>query len=99
MIDEPAGTLNIPEQSKPRVVIHAGASVRVACRRGSERNDGVANYGDIDTIPAGIPAVWEVYGRGRSLVIGISQILLNMVLETSESQFRGAELVCCPRNT
>ena|ERR1035438_874355 len=92
MVSEPAGSSVVPGLLNPRVVIHAGASVRIACDRGGDHNDGIANYGDIDIIPAGMAARWRIYGTDRFFVVGISQRFLEYVAESSEMNLTNTEL-------
>src|ERR1035438_6256634 len=92
VVIEPAGFSTVPGLTNPRAVIHAGAPVRISCHRGGDHNDGIANFGDIDIIPAGMAARWRIYGTDRFLVLGISQKLIDYVAESSEMNPRSTEL-------
>lgn len=61
---------------------YAGPSVRVACQCGGDHSDEIVHYGDIDIIPAEMPARWEIYGMDRALLLGISQKLFDYVAES-----------------
>jgi AraC family transcriptional regulator len=82
MTDAP-GVIEVPGQENPRVVINAGKPVRVACQRGGETHTGIAVYGDIDIVPAGVASRWELNATERFLTLGVSRRLLERVAESS----------------
>ena len=59
-LTDPAGVVEVPARDHPVVVIHVGPSVYVNCRRGPWSHSGLGVHGDIDLVPAGIPARWEM---------------------------------------
>ena len=85
---DPAGVLEIGSRPHPVIVIHVGKPVRIGCRRDGARHVGLAVHGDVDIVPAGVPARWEVNDRDTALILGIPRELL---LEAS--QHAGIELV------
>jgi AraC family transcriptional regulator len=53
------------------VAIHYGPSVYIHCRRGSWSHSGLGVHGDIDLIPAGIPARWEMKETDRVILLDV----------------------------
>lgn len=82
IIREGPGVIEVPGQENPRVVIHAGQPIRVACRRGDDTHAGVTVYGDVDIVPAGVESRWETYGSCRALLLSVSQHLVDRIVES-----------------
>ncbi len=82
IVREGPGVIEVPAQENPRVVIHAGQPIRVACRRGDDTHAGVTVYGDVDIVPAGVASRWETYGSCRALPLSVSQHLLDRLVES-----------------
>ena len=80
---DPPGLLEIPGQPKPMVVIHVGRPVRMACKYGDQSHVGLAIHGDIDIIPAQLPASWETQETDANLLLTVPPKLLQRVAEES----------------
>lgn len=76
LLTDPAGLVEAPAYNRVRVCIHAGPPVFAACRHGREQHRGTIIYGDVDIIPAGMPAIWDLKGTDVDLVISLSEQLL-----------------------
>jgi AraC family transcriptional regulator len=86
LLTDPAGLVEAPAYDRVRVCIHAGPPVFACCRHGREQHHGTVIYGDVDIIPAGTPAVWELKGTDIDLVIILSEQLLGeAVLDSGRS--------------
>jgi AraC family transcriptional regulator len=68
---DPAGVVEVPARDHPVVVIHFGPSVYIHCRRGPYRHSGLSVHGDIDIVPAGIPARWEMKETDRVILLDV----------------------------
>ncbi len=79
--DEP-GIVEIPEMKSPLIAIHVGRPVRLSCRRGRQSHEGLAVHGDIDIVPAGITARWEMKSRDTALLLNLSPALLRQTAES-----------------
>lgn len=63
------------------IAVHVGAPVRMHCRHGDERHAGLAIHGDIDIIPPGMPARWEMKETDTALVLGVAADYLHKVAQ------------------
>jgi len=68
---DPAGVIEVPARDHPVVAIHFGPSVYIHCRRGPWSHCGLGVHGDIDIIPAGIPARWEMKETDRVILLDV----------------------------
>lgn len=68
---DPPGVVEVPARDHPVVVIHAGPPVYVHCRRGPWSHSGLGVPGDIDIVPSGIPARWEMKTRDNVLLLDV----------------------------
>ena len=68
---DPAGVVEVPPRDHPVVAIHFGPSVYIHCRRGPWSHRGLGVHGDIDIIPAGIPARWEMKETDRVILLDV----------------------------
>lgn len=79
---DPAGILDVPEMKSVLIAIHVGAAAKISCRRGDDSHSGSAVHGDIDIIPANIPARWEIHDQNdTALVLALPASLMNTVAE------------------
>jgi AraC family transcriptional regulator len=79
---DPAGILDVPEMKSVLVAIHVGAAAKISCRRGDDSHSGSAVHGDIDIIPANIPARWEIHDQNdTALILALPPSLMNTVAE------------------
>ena len=81
LLTDPPGRVEVPGLRNTIVSIHLGPSVQVSCRRGGIRHRGLAVHGDIDTIPARTPSIWEMKERDTVFVLSVSPELLSNVAE------------------
>lgn len=70
-LSDPPGVIEVPARDHPVVVIHVGPSVYVQCRRGPWSHSGLGVHGDIDLVPAGVPARWEIKERDNVIVLDV----------------------------
>ena len=68
---DPPGVVEVPARDHPVVVIHVGPAVYIHCRRGPWSHSGLGVHGDIDIVPTGIPARWEMKERDNVLLLDI----------------------------
>jgi AraC family transcriptional regulator len=68
---DPPGVVEVPARDHPVVVIHVGPSVYIHCRRGSWSHCGLSVHGDIDIVPTGIPARWEMKERDNVVLLDV----------------------------
>jgi len=54
------------------------------CRHGDERFSGVALHGDVDVIPNGLPARWEMKEQDTALVLSLCPNRLRRICEEAE---------------
>ena len=73
LLSDGPGVLDVPEQDAPRIAIHIGRPVRMACRHGMRSHSGLAIHGDIDIIPDGIPSRWEMKEADTALVLRLGR--------------------------
>ena len=76
VVTDPPGRSETPALPKPRVAVHLGNSVYMACERGGQRHRGLAVHGDIDIVPAETACVWEPNGPDTALIVSIEPELL-----------------------
>jgi AraC family transcriptional regulator len=87
------GILEAPEFGNALVSIHIGSAARMSCRRGGQSHTGSAVHGDIDIIPAGIPALWQMHDENdRALLMSLPLTMLNAVAEENGFGTAGIEL-------
>jgi AraC family transcriptional regulator len=77
------GIVETPGSWRPLVAVHLGRPVRLECRHGTESHAGVAIHGDIDIVPAGVPARWEMKETDTALVLALAPALINRIAEAS----------------
>ena len=81
---DPPGTLDMPGLENALVAIHVGPAARVACRRDGKWFSGTAVHGDIDIIPAHMPALWQMHDENdMALLLSMPGELLRSVAESS----------------
>jgi len=68
---DPAGVVEVPGRDHPVVVIHAGPPVYIHCRRGPWSHSGLGVHGDIDIVPTGIPARWEMKEQDNVILLDV----------------------------
>src|SRR6266568_6193723 len=85
LMTDPAGSLDSPPCNGVRVCIHAGPPIYALSRYGSAQHRGTVIFGDIDIIPAHLPAAWELRGTDINLVIMIEEELLRHVVQASHA--------------
>ena len=83
MVRDAPGVLEVPGQSRPRVGIHAGRPVRIACKREGDSHAGIFIHGDIDIIPSGVESRWEMKEPDQCLVLSVSSQFLGQVAESA----------------
>src|SRR5579863_5728699 len=77
------GVVEAPSRTRSVVAIHVGRPVRLECRHGNERHSGLAIHGDIDIIPSGMPARWEMKETDTALLLSISTRFLQRLAQES----------------
>jgi AraC family transcriptional regulator len=88
-----SGVLEIPEFPNALVSIHIGRAARMSCDRAGVSHTGSAVHGDIDVIPAGIPAVWRMHDENdRALLMSLPPAMLDSVAEENGFGARSVEL-------
>jgi AraC family transcriptional regulator len=87
------GVLEMPEFPNALVSIHIGVAARMSCRRAGQSHTGSAVHGDIDVIPAGVPALWQMHDQNdRALLLSLPVTMLNAVAEENGFGAGGVEL-------
>ena len=81
VVTDPAGRIETPPMPKPRIAIHLGNSVYMACQRSGQKHRGLAVHGDIDIVPADTGCVWEPNGPDRALIVSINPDVLASAAE------------------
>jgi AraC family transcriptional regulator len=71
---DPAGVVDVPARDHPVIVIHVGPSVYIHCRRGPWSHSGLGVHGDIDIVPAGIPARWEMKEQDSVVLLDVENL-------------------------
>jgi AraC family transcriptional regulator len=74
--DEP-GVLATPGRPNTVIAIHVGRPVRLSCHRGGTSHFGTVTHGDVDIIPAGMPAVWENKEKDTVLICSLPPEILH----------------------
>src|SRR6266704_1018437 len=92
LMTDPAGSVESPPCDGVRVCIHAGPPIYALSRYGSAQHRGTVIFGDIDIIPARLPAAWELRGTDVNLVITIEEELLRRVVQGSHADPRHLEI-------
>ena len=85
LLTDPPGLVEFSGSEKTHISIHVGPSVLMTCRHGDISHTGTAIHGDIDIIPAGLPASWEIKQRDTALVIGLAPELLTVAVQELEA--------------
>jgi AraC family transcriptional regulator len=73
---DPPGRVETPGIPRPRVAIHLGQSVYMACERAGLKHRGRAVHGDIDVVPANTRCVWKPESPDTALILAIHPDLL-----------------------
>ncbi len=90
---DPPGILDLPGFPSVLVAIHVGPAARVSCRRGDTSHTGSAVHGDIDIIPAGTAARWEMHdANDTALIVSLPAPLLDAVTEEYGHDARRVEI-------
>jgi AraC family transcriptional regulator len=90
---DPAGALDVPGLPNVLVAVHVGHSAKISCRSGGVNYNGSAAHGDIDIVPAGTPARWEMHDQhDKTLLLGVPCSLLNTVAGQHGFDSRRVEL-------
>ena len=92
LMTDPAGSVESPPCDGVRVCIHSGPPIYALSRYGSAQHRGTVIFGDIDIIPARLPAAWELRGPDVNLVITIEEELLRRVVQGSHADPRHLEI-------
>lgn len=83
LLSDGPGVLEVPEVDAPCISIHVGRPVRMDCRHGVQSHSGLAIHGDIDIIPAGVMARWEMKEADTALLLRVKPNLLRRIAEES----------------
>jgi AraC family transcriptional regulator len=78
-----AGVIEAPARPQPLISIHVGRPVRIESKHGDNKHSGLAIHGDIDIIPCGAPARWEMKVICTALNLNISADFLRQLAEQS----------------
>ena len=84
LLSDAAGICEAEARPWPRVAIHVGRPVRLACRHGDEHHTGLAIHGDVDIIPSGLPARWEMQEPDAALVLSLCPSRLRRMCAEAE---------------
>lgn len=88
-----SGVLEVPEFPNALVSIHVGRAARMSCNRGGINHTGSAVHGDIDIVPAGLPALWQMHDENdRAVLMSLPVTMLHTVAEENGFGARGVEL-------
>jgi AraC family transcriptional regulator len=90
---DPAGVIEVPVRPHPVIVIHVGPSVYIACDRGGLHHSGVSVHGDVDIVPVGLAARWELKDTDTALIVGVPVTLLQTIAEESRCDPGRVEIV------
>ena len=85
LLADPPGKLEIFGSERTAVCVHVGSPVLMTCRHGDISHSGTAIHGDIDIIPAGLPASWEMKQEDTALVVSLAPELLSQAIEEFEA--------------
>lgn len=91
LLSDPPGTVE-GLMSGTEIAVHVGTPVRMQCRYGDERYNGLAIHGDVDIIPSGLPARWEMETADLALVMALSTDYLRQVAQECSTQTRSVEV-------
>jgi AraC family transcriptional regulator len=79
---DPSGVLHVPELSSVLIAVHVGPAARISCRRAGSCHTGSAVHGDIDIVPAGTPARWEMHDKkDTSLLMSLPLPMMDAIAE------------------
>jgi AraC family transcriptional regulator len=79
---DPIGVLDVPGLENTLLSIHIGAPSKISCLRDGRNFTGTAAQGDIDIIPAGTSARWQVHDENdETLLISLPQRFLGTMTE------------------
>jgi AraC family transcriptional regulator len=88
-----SGVLEMPEFPYALVSIHIGRAARMSCSRAGVSHTGSAVHGDIDIIPAGVPALWRMHDENdRALLMVLPPAMLDAVAEDNRVGPHSVEL-------
>ena len=85
IVTDPPGIFEFKGSDKTIVSIHLGRSVFMTCKQGDVSHTGTAIHGDIDIIPAGLPASWEMKERDTALVVSLAPELMSSAIAELEA--------------
>jgi AraC family transcriptional regulator len=79
---DPSGVLHVPELNSVLIAVHIGPAARISCRRAGASHTGSAVHGDIDIVPAGTPARWEMHDNNdTSLLMSLPLPMMDAIAE------------------
>lgn len=78
---DPPGPTESPALPNPRIAIHLGQSVLMACQRAGQKHRGLAVHGDIDIVPANTACVWDPDRADTALIVSVKTDLLAATVE------------------
>ncbi|MBV9759419.1 MAG: helix-turn-helix transcriptional regulator [Acidobacteriaceae bacterium] len=81
IVTDPPGRSECPAILRPRLAIHVGRSVYMACQHGRKKHRGWGVHGDIDIVPAGTPCIWEPKEHDTALIVSLDSECLEKVAE------------------
>lgn len=76
VVTDPAGRIETPASPNPRIAVHLGRSVYMACERGGMRHAGWAVHGDIEIVPADTSCIWEPKDTDTALIVSVDRDLV-----------------------
>lgn len=87
------GVLDMPGLDLALVSVHVGHAARMSCRRAGMSHTGSAVHGDIDIVPVGMPAFWQMHDEhDRAVLMAVSTDLLHQVADENGHSARDVEL-------
>ncbi|MBV9436097.1 MAG: helix-turn-helix transcriptional regulator [Acidobacteria bacterium] len=92
LLTDPPGRVEVSGSERTNICIHVGAPVLMTCRHGDVSHTGTAIHGDIDIIPPGLPASWEIQQRDMALVVSLTPGLVTMAVEELEADPNRVEI-------
>ncbi|WP_263366822.1 helix-turn-helix domain-containing protein [Edaphobacter bradus] len=88
-----SGVLEMPEFPNALISIHIGRAARMSCSRAGVSHTGSGVHGDIDIIPAGVPALWRMHDENdKALMMSLPPAMLETVAEDNAFGVHGVEL-------
>jgi AraC family transcriptional regulator len=81
LLTDGPGVVSHEGRAQAFVNLHVGRPVRLACHHGTQAHEGLALHGDIDVVPAGVSARWEMKEPDTALLLAISPRLLKQTAE------------------